>query len=89
MAKKKRNYRKEYDEYHAKPEQKKRRAERNAARRKAERSGKVRKGDGKEVHHVGASRTGSLRRFATRVMDAIRNRRIQPDRPGGKRRKKK
>jgi hypothetical protein len=86
---KKRNYRKEYDEYHAKPEQKKRRAERNNARRKAAKAGKVRKGDNKEVHHQGASRTGSLKRFAVRVLDRITNRKIQPDRPGGKKKKKK
>ena len=46
-----RNYRKEYDEYHSQSKQKKRRAGRNAARRKMEASGKVRKGDGKDVHH--------------------------------------
>ena len=37
--------------YNAKPEQKKRRAQRNAARRKLERMGKVRKGDGKDIDH--------------------------------------
>lgn len=37
--------------YNSKPEQKKRRAERNAARRKLERLGKVRKGDGKDIDH--------------------------------------
>lgn len=47
----KRNYRKEYDNYHAKPAQKKRRAARNAARSKMEKAGKVRKGDGKDVDH--------------------------------------
>ena len=36
-----RNYRKEYDEYHAKSEQKKRRAGRNKARRTLMRKGKV------------------------------------------------
>jgi hypothetical protein len=46
-----RNYKAEYLSYHASPEQKKRRAQRNAARRKMERSGRVRKGDGKDVHH--------------------------------------
>ena len=51
MAKKKRNYRKEYDSYHAKPAQKKARASRNSARRKMAKSGKVRKGDGREVDH--------------------------------------
>ena len=47
----KRNLRKEYDNYHSKPEQKKKRASRNAARRKMEREGRVRKGDGKDVAH--------------------------------------
>lgn len=51
MAKKKRNYKKEYREYHSKPEQKKNRAKRNAARREAMRDGRVSKGDGKEVDH--------------------------------------
>ena len=51
MAKKKRNYRKEYDTYHAKPSQKKARASRNSARKKMAKSGKVRKGDGREVDH--------------------------------------
>ncbi len=46
-----RNYRKEYDNYHKKPKQKKRRAQRNSARRKLTKTGKVRKGDGKDVHH--------------------------------------
>ncbi len=46
-----RNYKKEYREYHSKPEQKKRRAARNAARRKMIAKGRVRKGDGKDVHH--------------------------------------
>ena len=37
--------------YNSKPEQKKRRAQRNAARRKMMEAGKVRKGDGKDVAH--------------------------------------
>lgn len=43
--KRKRNYRKEYDTYHAKPKQKKNRAKRNAANRK------MKPGPGKEVDH--------------------------------------
>lgn len=46
-----RNFREEYKRYHSSPEQKKRRAARNAARRKMEKEGKVRKGDGKDVAH--------------------------------------
>jgi hypothetical protein len=37
--------------YNAKPEQKKRRAQRNAARRKMIAAGRARKGDGKDVAH--------------------------------------
>ena len=48
---KKRNYRKEYDRYHGREEQKKRRAKRNTARKIMERKGRVKKGDGKDVHH--------------------------------------
>jgi hypothetical protein len=51
MPSSKRNYGREYRLYHAKPEQKKRRAKRNKARRMMERAGLVRKGDGKDVDH--------------------------------------
>lgn len=51
VKKKKRNYRKEYDNYHSSSTQKKRRASRNTARRKMTKAGKVRKGDGKDVAH--------------------------------------
>ena len=47
----KRDYAKEYREYHAKPGQKKNRASRNAARRSLMASGRARKGDGKDVDH--------------------------------------
>lgn len=50
-AKKPRNYKAEYNNYHATEEQKKKRAARNNARRQMEREGKVSKGDGKDVHH--------------------------------------
>lgn len=80
MAKKPRNYRDEYDAYHAKPEQKKRRAARNAARQKAEDRGSVKKGDSKEVHHVNAPRTGPLDNSKTRVVSKKYNRSIQPKR---------
>jgi hypothetical protein len=46
-----RDYKSEYDNYHASAEQKKKRAARNAARRQLEKEGKVRKGDGKDVDH--------------------------------------
>jgi hypothetical protein len=47
-----RNYRTEYDNYQGTEEQKKRRAERNAARAKLMKAGKVSKGDGKDVDHA-------------------------------------
>lgn len=78
----KRNYRKEYDEYHATTEQKKRRAERNKDRRAAERRlGKAALA-GKEVDHVDAPRKGSLAGSSTRVIGKTANRRKQPSRGG-------
>ena len=46
----KRDYKQEA-KYHATPEQKKKRASRNAARAKLLKAGKVKKGDGKDVDH--------------------------------------
>lgn len=58
-----RNYRKEYKEYHSKPEQKKNRALRNAARKKLG----LEKGDPRDVDHKrplskgGSNSTSNLR----------------------------
>ena len=52
MKPRKRNFGREYAQFHASPEQKKARASRNAARRKLEREGRVSKGDGRDVDHV-------------------------------------
>ena len=53
MAKKKRNYKKEYEEYHGTATQKKRRAARGRARYAAEKAGTVKKGDkSKHVDHI-------------------------------------
>jgi hypothetical protein len=46
-----RSYKDEYKNYHSSPEQKKKRASRNAARSEMEKKGKVSKGDGKDVAH--------------------------------------
>ena len=46
-----RDYKREYKVSHSSPEEKKKRASRNAARAKMEKAGKVRKGDGKDVDH--------------------------------------
>ncbi len=51
VRKKKRDYKREYAIYHGKPEQIRRRAQRNKTRRMMARQGLVRKGDGKDVDH--------------------------------------
>jgi hypothetical protein len=76
-----RNFRKEYDEYHASPEQKKRRAARNAARAKAMKAGKVKKGDGREIDHKNFNpRDNSPSNL--RVVSKKTNRTKQPKRKG-------
>lgn len=82
MAKRKRDYRKEYDEYQGTEEQKKRRAQRNAARRKAMKAGKVKKGDGREIDHVAMNRKGPLDNSKVRVVSKKTNRKKQPKRNG-------
>lgn len=77
-----RDYKKEYREYHGTEEQKKRRAQRNAARRRAERKGSVSKGDGKEVDHLGSNRRGPLDNSRVRVTSKRANRKRQPKRDG-------
>ena len=71
----------EYDAYHGTAEQKKRRGQRNKARAKAVKAGSAKKGDGKEVDHVGANRKGKLGN-KTRVIDKTTNRKKQPKRNG-------
>jgi len=56
-----RNYRNEYDSYHGKPKQKKRRAHRNTARALMIASGRAKKGDGKDVHHRDRNPTNNSR----------------------------
>lgn len=62
-----RNYKIEYQNYQGTEEQKKNRAQRNAARREMERKGVVAKGDGKDVDHKrpivkgGGNGNGNLR----------------------------
>lgn len=76
-----RNYRKEYDEYHKSSEQKKRRAARNKARATAMKAGKVRKGDGLEVDHLGFNRKGKLGSKVA-IVSKKKNRSRQPKRSG-------
>jgi len=73
---KQRDYKKEYREYHGKPEQIKKRDMRNKARRMMEKEGRVRKGDGKEVDHkVPLSKGGSNSRRNLRIVSRTTNRR--------------
>lgn len=58
MTKKERNYAQEYREFHGKPDQIKKRAERVKARRIMEKEGAVTKGDGKDVDHKVALKDG-------------------------------
>ena len=72
---KKRNYKKEYKTYHAKPAQVSNRVKRNTARRKMVQAGKVRKGDGKEVDHIKPlSKGGSNGKKNLRVVTRKTNR---------------
>ena len=77
MVRTDRNYAKE-TAYENRPEQVKRRVARNRARRKAIKEGRARKGDGKELDHVGYHRTGSLDNVRTVVKSRSANRRRQP-----------
>lgn len=68
-----RNYKKEYENYHSSPKQKKNRAARNAARAKLLKKGKVKKGDGKDVtHRNGNPRDNSEKNLG--VLKASKNR---------------
>lgn len=77
------NYPKE-NKWEDTPAQVRRRVARNRARRKATREGRVHKGDGKELDHVGFHRTGSLDHVPTKVVSRAANRRRQPPRGGSK-----
>tara|TARA_X000001388_G_scaffold34920_1_gene24581 strand:+ start:68 stop:298 length:231 start_codon:yes stop_codon:yes gene_type:complete len=76
MAKRKRNYKREYAQYGGTPAQKKARASRNAARRKMAKAGRVRKGDGREVDHKNGNPKDN-RRKNLRVVSRKTNRKKQ------------
>lgn len=79
MARTGRDYAKE-TRWENTPEQVRRREARNRARRKAMRDGRVHKGDGKELDHVGYHRKGSLDHVPVRVVSRHANRIRQPKR---------
>jgi len=68
-----RNYRKEYDRYHSKPEQKKNRASRNGARRRMKKLLGKRAVEGKDIEHKdGNPKNNSITNL--RVLSKSRNR---------------
>lgn len=70
-----RDYKKEYKDYHAKPEQISNRAQRNKARGMLEKEGVVHKGDGKDVDHkTPLSKGGTTVRSNLRAEPAAKNR---------------
>lgn len=73
-----RNYKREYEMYHSRPEQKKRRAQRNKTRRHFERAGKVKKGDGNDIHHRDGD-TSNLSASNAVVMNKSKNRSMKPE----------
>lgn len=84
-TKKKRNYKKEYKNYHSKPEQRKNRSKRTVARRQAEKDGRVKKGDGKDLDHKKPLRSGgSNAKSNTRVRSRSANRADNGKRGGRK-----
>jgi hypothetical protein len=70
---KERDYKREYALFHGKPEQIKRRAQRNKSRRLLAKQGLVSKGDGKDVHHAD-NNTGNFNRSNLRVIPRSKNR---------------
>jgi len=77
-----RNYDHEYESYQGSEQQKKNRAQRNAARRKLLREGKVRKGDGMDVAHTRAIDKGGSTKDGVRVESKAKNRSFRRDSKG-------
>ena len=76
----KRNYQREYA---IEPKSRRtKRVNRNAARRKMMRRGKVKKGDGKDVHHVGGDALNKKSKL--KVVDASKNRSYPRKKNAGK-----
>ena len=67
-----RNYKREYRKFQSSTKAKKDRAKRNKARRAAIKSGRVRKGDGKDLHHP-----NGINSKKTVVMSASKNRGVR------------
>lgn len=80
-----RNYKKDYKKFQSSAKAKKDRAARNKSRAKAMKAGKVKKGDGKDVHHPKGVRSGKVK-----IESKSKNRgRKEKSRVKGSKRKKK
>tara|TARA_R100000501_G_C2551587_1_gene66004 strand:- start:245 stop:541 length:297 start_codon:yes stop_codon:yes gene_type:complete len=80
-----RNYKREYASYQGKPENIKKRTARDAARRTMQKNGVVKKGSGKDVHHVNANPYDN-RPHNLRVVNRSANRSFKRTRTGKMRR---
>jgi hypothetical protein len=70
-----RNYKKEYQAYHSKPEQRANRSKRTVARNQSNAEGRTSKGDGRDLDHKRPlSKGGSNSRSNTRVVSRSSNR---------------
>ena len=73
LGARRRDYRKEYDNYQSRPDQRKRNDQRKKTRRLMEKNGRVRKFDGKDVDHKDKD-TSNMTPGNLRVMSKSRNR---------------
>lgn len=79
----KRDYRREYDLYHARPEQRHNRSERTVARNQANEDGITHKGDGKDLDHIKPlSKGGSNNRSNLRAVSQAKNRSFSRNKDG-------
>lgn len=78
-----RDYKSEYKNYHSKPDQKKKRASRNAARATMAKGGAVKKGDGKDVDHKNGNPKDN-RKSNLRVTSKSKNRSFPRNSKAGK-----
>lgn len=88
LREEKRDYKKEYRNYHGKPKQRKERAARTAARELLIKKGRVKKGDGKDVDHKRPLRSGGSKSINNlRVRDKSENRSDNGHKKGEKQKK--
>lgn len=79
----KRDYKREYEKYHSRPEQIANRSKRTVARNESNESGRTSKGDGKDLDHkTPLSKGGSNAKSNTRVVSASSNRSFARNKDG-------